>query len=77
MHNASSNDPNQDFLDLFEFSVDFVDPANSTFTGPFNIAITEIDSVGHSAAASAAATGDRTAVDLSRHRVGTRMTPRG
>ncbi len=43
-HNAGSNDPTQDYLEIWEFSVDFVTPANSTFTGPTNIPITEIDS---------------------------------
>ena len=32
-HNPGSNDPTRDFLDLFEFSVDWATPANSTFTG--------------------------------------------
>jgi hypothetical protein len=33
-----------DTLQLFEFHVDFATPANSTFTGPVNINIAEIDS---------------------------------
>jgi hypothetical protein len=34
----------QDFLQLFEFHVDWTAPANSTFTGPVNIAVSEFDS---------------------------------
>ena len=34
----------QDFLEIWEFHVDWATPANSTFTGPTNIAIAEIDS---------------------------------
>jgi hypothetical protein len=34
----------QDFLEIWEFHVDFATPANSTFTGPTNVAIAEIDS---------------------------------
>ncbi len=36
--------PGQDFLEIWEFHVDWVTPGNSTFTGPTNIAIAEIDS---------------------------------
>ena len=43
-HNPGSNNPGVDYLEIFEFSVDWVDPANSTFTGPFQVAITEFDS---------------------------------
>jgi hypothetical protein len=43
-HNPGSNNPNNDFLEIFEFAVDFASPANSTFTGPFQVAIAEIDS---------------------------------
>jgi hypothetical protein len=43
-HNPGFNDPAQDFLEIFEFSVDFATPANSTFTGPNIIAISEFDS---------------------------------
>ena len=43
-HNVGSNDPTQDFLEIFEFDVDFAVPANSTFTGPTSIGISEIDS---------------------------------
>ncbi len=44
VHNAGSNNPAADFLEIWEFHVDFVTPANSTFTGPTNISITEFDS---------------------------------
>jgi hypothetical protein len=38
------NDPTQDFLEIWEFRVDFANPPNSTFTGPINIGISEFDS---------------------------------
>lgn len=44
VHNGGSNDPTQDFLEIWEYNVDFVTPANSTFSGPINIPIAEIDS---------------------------------
>jgi len=44
VHNAGSNNPNQDFLEIWEFQVDWDTPANSTFTGPTNLPITEIES---------------------------------
>ena len=43
-HEPNTNDPTQDFLELFEFSVDWDTPENSSFTGPFSIGIAEIDS---------------------------------
>jgi hypothetical protein len=43
-HDAGNNDPTRDFLELFEFDVDFANPANSTFTGPLPIDIAEFDS---------------------------------
>ncbi len=36
--------PGADFLELFEFSVDWATPANSTFTGPTQISVAEFDS---------------------------------
>ena len=36
--------PGQDLLEIWDFHVDWATPANSTFTGPTNIAIAEIDS---------------------------------
>jgi hypothetical protein len=44
VHNAGSNDPTQDFLEIWEFSVDFVTPANSTFTQLADIPVAEFDS---------------------------------
>jgi hypothetical protein len=43
-HSPGTNDPARDFLELWEFSANFTDPASSTFAGPFPIGITEIDS---------------------------------
>lgn len=43
-HNPGSNDPTRDFLEIFEFHVDFATPANSTFTGPFTVPVAEFDS---------------------------------
>ena len=43
-HNAGSNNPSQDFLEIWEFDVDFTTPSNSTFTGPANIGVSEFDS---------------------------------
>ncbi len=43
-HNAGGNDPTADFLEIFEFDVDFSNPANSSFTGPIQVPISEIDS---------------------------------
>lgn len=44
VHNPGSSDPNRDFLELWEFHVDFSNSANSTFRGPINIPVTEFDS---------------------------------
>jgi len=43
-HNPGSNNPAADFLEVWEFDVDFATPANSTFTGPLNITVSEFDS---------------------------------
>lgn len=43
-NDPGSNDPSQDFLELWEFHVDFNNSANSSFTGPSYVPITEIDS---------------------------------
>lgn len=43
-HDPGSNDPDVDFLQIWEFVVDWVTPANSSFTGPINIEIADIDS---------------------------------
>jgi hypothetical protein len=44
VHNAGSNDSAQDFLEIWEFSVDFATPANSTFTQVADIPVAEFDS---------------------------------
>ena len=42
-HNGGP-DPTQDFLEIFEFSVDFANAANTTLTGPITIGVAEFDS---------------------------------
>ncbi|CAN5364169.1 hypothetical protein BH24PSE2_BH24PSE2_04080 [soil metagenome] len=44
VHNPGSNDPTQDFIELWEYDVDYVNPANTTITGPMNIAVSEFSS---------------------------------
>ena len=44
IHNIGSNDPLRDFIEIWALQVDFAVPANSTFTGPTNIAVAEFDS---------------------------------
>ena len=36
--------PGSDIIEMFEFVTDFDNPANSSFTGPINMAVTEFDS---------------------------------
>ncbi len=43
-HNPGSNNPSQDYLEIFEVDVDWANAANSTFTGPTQIAVAEFDS---------------------------------
>lgn len=43
-HNAGSNNPGEDYLEIFEFHVDWDTPALSSVTGPFTIAVAEFDS---------------------------------
>jgi hypothetical protein len=43
-HNAGSNNPTQDFLELYRFAVDWTTPANSTITGPQTFTIAEFSS---------------------------------
>ena len=43
-HNGGSNDPTRDFLEIWEFHVDFVTPANSTFSLATTVPVTEFDS---------------------------------
>jgi hypothetical protein len=44
VHNPGSASPVRDFLEIWEYHVDFSDTTNSYFTGPIDIPITEIDS---------------------------------
>ncbi len=43
-HNAGSNNPNADFIEMFEFNVDWNTPANSTITGPTSFTVAEFSS---------------------------------
>jgi len=43
-HTPGANDPTRDFLEMWEFRVDFANPANSTLTGPIDIPVAEFDS---------------------------------
>ncbi len=44
VHDPGSNDPTRDFLELWEFHVDWANPAQSTFTGPMRIPVAEFSS---------------------------------
>ena len=44
VHDPGSNDPTRDFLELWEFHVDWANPAQSTFTGPTRIPVAEFSS---------------------------------
>jgi len=44
VHNAGSNDATMDFLEIFEFHVDFANPLNSTFALRTTIGVAEFDS---------------------------------
>jgi hypothetical protein len=44
VHNPVNIDPDHDLLEIWEFRVDFANPADSTFTGPINIEVEEFDS---------------------------------
>ncbi|MDT8409079.1 MAG: choice-of-anchor J domain-containing protein [Wenzhouxiangellaceae bacterium] len=44
VHNAGSSDPSEDFLEIWEFSVDWDNQANSTFSGPDNIGVEDFES---------------------------------
>jgi hypothetical protein len=44
VHNVGANNPNQDYLEVWEYHVDWNTPANSTFTKTLDIAVTEFDS---------------------------------
>ena len=43
-HNAGTNDASKDFLELWALTPDFNTPENTKLEGPFNIAISEMDS---------------------------------
>ena len=43
IHNPGNNDPNFDFLELYQFSVDFITPDNSRLSSVLNIPISEYD----------------------------------
>lgn len=43
-HNAGSNNPNEDYIELYEFAVDWTTPANSAITGPTTFAVPEFSS---------------------------------
>ncbi|HLA78129.1 MAG TPA: hypothetical protein VJU18_11170, partial [Vicinamibacteria bacterium] len=43
-HNSGSNNPSQDYVELFAFHVDWTTPGNSTFSGPTSLAMAEFDS---------------------------------
>jgi hypothetical protein len=44
VHNPGSNNPSQDYLDLFELRINWTTPASSTLTGPVAIPVAEFDS---------------------------------
>src|SRR5438067_5884191 len=44
VHNPDSHNPDEDFLELFELRIDWVNPGNSSMTGPTNLPIAEFDS---------------------------------
>ena len=44
VHNPGANDPERDFIEIWEYDVDFLNPLNTTLTGPRNIAVAEFSS---------------------------------
>ena len=44
VHNPGTNNASNDILEIWTFDVDFVTPANSSFTGPVDIPVSEFDS---------------------------------
>ncbi|MBN1886960.1 MAG: fibronectin type III domain-containing protein [Thermoflexales bacterium] len=44
VHNPGANDPSRDFLEVWEFRVDFDTPANSSFAKALDIEVAEFDS---------------------------------
>ena len=44
VHNSSSNNPSQDYVELWQFNADFVNTSNSSFTKLLDIPVAEFDS---------------------------------
>ncbi len=44
VHNSGANNPNEDYLEVWEFHVDWATPGNSSFTHAYDIPISEFDS---------------------------------
>lgn len=44
VHNPGANDPDRDFLEIWEYDVDFQNPLNTTLSGPTDIAVAEFSS---------------------------------
>ncbi|HEX9798959.1 MAG TPA: hypothetical protein VGC00_02200 [Thermoanaerobaculia bacterium] len=44
VHDPASNDPERDFLEIWEYEVDFLNPLNTTLRGPFVVAVAEFSS---------------------------------
>ncbi|MBK8286964.1 MAG: hypothetical protein IPK97_20020 [Ahniella sp.] len=42
-HRPNQNDPNRDFIELYELDVDFTTPANSVLAGPVSVSTSEFD----------------------------------
>lgn len=42
-HTPGSADPSKDFLEIWEFDVDWINPANSTLSGPVDVDLAEFD----------------------------------
>ncbi len=43
-HDPGSNNASEDYLEIFEISVDWDNPGNTVFTGPISVAVSEFDS---------------------------------
>jgi hypothetical protein len=44
VHNPGANDPERDFIEIWEYDVDFLNPLNTTLRGPTNLAVAEFSS---------------------------------
>ena len=44
VHNSGSANSSQDYVDLYEFKVNWTTPSSSTFSGPTSVAVAEFDS---------------------------------